>query len=101
MLRAGAGDNLQVGTSRLEALPAAPGGPPTQPEHQAGSGRADLTSSVITGSTGTAGKLTDEPVVGRREYRERSASGEMERQKRARVRYGSPGRESSGPPGRA
>lgn len=33
MLRAGAGDNLQVGTSRLEALPAAPGGPPTQPEH--------------------------------------------------------------------
>ena len=30
---------------------------PTQPEHRAGSGRADLTSSVITGSTGTAVKV--------------------------------------------
>jgi len=72
-----------AGSARGWDKPAAP----TQPQHRAGSGQADLTSSVITGNPGTAVKVTDEPVVGRRAYRETSASREMEmqRQKRARV----------------
>ena len=41
--------------------------------------------------------MTDEPVVGRREQRERSASGEMERQKRPRVPERNPGRELRAP----